>query len=76
MQSLICSFVRDELEEIFQPKLLLHPFTLHLGEMKMKLYAIKKDEKEAWLTALRGALNYSALTEFYEVKVTFPSFPL
>ena len=69
MQSLICSFVREELEEIFQPKLLLHPFTLYMGETKIKFYAIKKEEKEGWLTALRGALSYSALTEFYEVKV-------
>ena len=61
--------MRDELEEILQPKLLFYPISFLFGENKIKLYALKKEEKYSWLTALREALNYASLSDFYDIKV-------
>ncbi|MDR3582291.1 MAG: hypothetical protein P4L67_03395 [Candidatus Pacebacteria bacterium] len=36
---------------------------------KKTFYALKKDEKTAWMKALKEAIGYSNLYDFYELKV-------
>jgi hypothetical protein len=69
MHSLTGSFVREELEEILQPKVLVYPISLFLGETTLRLFALKKEEKLMWMAAFKEALNYSNMSDFYTIKV-------
>lgn len=71
MHSLAGTFIKEELEEIFDKKTILFPFSLCFLHNKKTLYAIKKDEKVGWVKALKEAIGYSSLYDFYELKVTF-----
>ena len=72
MYSLIGSFIKEEMEELFQGKLVLYPFSIVFGETKIRLYAFKKEEKASWLNAFKEALNYSSLSDYYDIKVHAP----
>lgn len=69
MHSLAGTFVKEELEEIFDKKTVLFPFSLCFLHNKKTFYAIKKDEKIGWVKALKEAIGYSSLYDFYELKV-------
>lgn len=69
LHSLKGSFVRKELEEIVDKNTILYPFTLIMGEMKLTLYSLSKDDRESWNSALKGVLGYTSLTDYYEVRV-------
>jgi len=68
MYSLTGSFVREELAEIMQKKLPLYPLRLFFGPTQLVLYAIKKEECEKWVNALKEAIGYSNLSDYYELK--------
>ncbi len=68
MQSLVGTFIKDELEDIFDKKTVLYPFSLYFMHNKKTFYALKKDEKAAWMKALKEAIGYSNLYDFYELK--------
>jgi hypothetical protein len=53
-------------------KTVLYPFSLFLGETKLILYSLAKDDRESWINAFKSAMKYSSLTDFYEVKVDIP----
>ncbi len=68
MYSLAGCFVREELHEVLSSKQVLYPFTLIFGETRMKLYAVKLEEKTRWMKVLKETLNYSSLLDFYDIK--------
>jgi len=68
MYSLTGCFVRDDLQELLTPKQIMYPFTLIFGEFKLKLYAIKQEEKDEWLKVLRDLLKYSSLIDFFDIR--------
>jgi len=47
----------------------LHSFTLSFMQQSIKLYAIKKEEKEGWVTAIKAAVGYSSLYDYYTIQV-------
>jgi hypothetical protein len=67
--SLIGTFVKEELEEIFDKRTVLFPFSLNFLHNKITFHAIKKDEKNGWIKALKDALGYANLYDYYELKV-------
>ncbi len=69
MYSLTGSFVREELAEIMQKKLPLYPLRIYFGPTQLVLYAIKKEECDKWVKALKEAIGYSNLSDYYELKV-------
>ena len=71
MHSLAGTFIKDELEDIFDKKTVLYPFSLYFMQNKKTFYALKKEEKVTWMKALKEAIGYSSLYDFYELKVDF-----
>lgn len=69
MYSLIGSFIKEELQEIMDGKRVMAPFVLFFGANRLKLYALKKEEQEKWINALKDAIGYTKLTDYYELKV-------
>jgi hypothetical protein len=69
MHALTGTFIKNELEEIFDKKTVLHPFSLHFLNNKKFFYALRKDEKTVWMQALKSAVGYANLSDFYELKV-------
>ena len=69
MHSLGNVFIKDELEEIFDRRTVLYPFSLHFMRGKKTLYALKKEERIGWMHALKEAIGYAILSDFYELKV-------
>ena len=69
MHSLAGTFIKDELEDIFDKKTVLYPFSLYFMHNKKTFYALKKDEKVSWMKALKEAIGYSSLYDYYELKV-------
>ncbi len=68
MYSLTGSFIRVELPELVQEKLALYPFRLFFGHSQMVLYALKREEMMKWVNALKEALGYTNLSDFYDMK--------
>jgi hypothetical protein len=66
---LVGLFVKDEGTEVFANKVVLHSFTLSFMQQSIKLYAIKKEEKEGWVTAIKAAVGYSSLYDYYTIQV-------
>lgn len=69
MYSLIGSLIREESEEIMLAKSVLYPFRIFFGPSYLHLYAIKKEEKARWVQALKEAIGYSNLSDYYELRV-------
>ena len=69
LYSLVGLFVKDEGTDVFANKVVLHSFTLSFMQQSIKLYAVKKEEKEAWIKAIKAAVGYSSLYDFYTVQV-------
>ena len=61
--------VREELAEIMQKKLPLYPFKLFFGQTQLALYALKQEERAKWVKALKDAIGYANLSDFYDMKV-------
>lgn len=68
MHTLIGTFIKDELEDIFDKKTVLYPFSLYFMQTKKTFYALKKEEKASWMKALKEAIGYSSLYDYYELK--------
>lgn len=71
MYSLTSTFIKEELEDIFDKKTVLYPFSLYFLHNKKTFYAFKKEDKIAWIKYLKQAIGYSNLYDYYELKVNF-----
>ena len=71
--SLLRGFVKEELEELVQKRIVIYPLCIYCGNSKVTIYSIKREIKDAWVAAFKEALNYSRLTMFYDVQVNFYS---
>jgi len=69
--SLIGSLINENVEEIFVTKFVLFAFKIFFGSTVVQLFAIKKEEKAKWVKALKAAVGYSNLSDFYDLKVFF-----
>ena len=69
LYSLSGGFVKDEGTEQFSKKLTVYSFTLYFAQKSMKLYTIKKEEKDGWVKALKEAIGYSNLYDYYIIGV-------
>ena len=69
MYSLAGVLIREELPELVQVKLPLYPFRLFFGPHQVVLYALKREEREKWIKALKEEIGYSNLSDYYEIKV-------
>jgi calcium-dependent protein kinase len=68
MHSLTGAFLKDESEEVPEGTTVMHPFSLCFMHNKKTFYTYSKDEKLAWMKALKDALGYTNLYDFYELK--------
>ena len=69
LYSLVGTLVREEMEELSIARRALYPFTIFFGPNSVRFYALKKEEQLKWTDALKEAIGYSHLSEFYTVKV-------
>eukprot|EP00826_Nyctotherus_ovalis_P030707 TRINITY_DN2451_c0_g1_i10.p1 TRINITY_DN2451_c0_g1~~TRINITY_DN2451_c0_g1_i10.p1 ORF type:complete len:468 (-),score=156.94 TRINITY_DN2451_c0_g1_i10:465-1868(-) len=67
MYSLAGSYVKQELADIVQKKLPLYPLRIYFGPSQWTLFAIKKEESDRWAKALKDAIGYSNLSDYYEL---------
>lgn len=71
MYSLIGSMIREEVEELMQAKMVLYPFKFFFGPNQLQLYALKREERDTWMTMIKEAIGYSNLSDYYELKVFY-----
>ncbi len=69
LYSLTGTFIKDNGMEQFSKKLIVYAFTLFFDQQSLKLYTIKKEEKDAWVKALKEAIGYSNLYDYYTIGV-------
>ncbi len=69
MHSLTGVFIKEELEELFDKKTVLYPFSLHFLSAKKTLFALKKDERANWVRFLKETIGYATLSDYYEMRV-------
>ena len=67
MYSLTGCFLNQGAPELVQKNVYVFPIIIHLGASKLTLYAVKKDDQDKWVKALKEAIGYSDLTDFYEL---------
>ena len=69
LYSLVGSFVKDEGTGALRKKLTVHSFTLTFTEQSLTFYTIKLEDKDGWVKALKKAIGYSNLNDFYSIGV-------
>ena len=69
MRALTGVFIKEELEEVLDKKQVLCPFSLCFLQRKETLYATNKEDRAKWVKALKAAIGYASLSDFYELKV-------
>lgn len=47
----------------------MFPFSVYFGPKKLKLYALKSEDQQKWVSALKDAIGYSSFNDYYELKV-------
>ncbi len=70
IHSLVGGLIREEGEHLMLSKHVLYPFKIILGASFLTLYAIRKEEKDKWVQAIKEAIGYSNLSDFYDLKVS------
>jgi hypothetical protein len=66
MLSLVGVYIKDEMEEVLDKKTVLHPFKLIFPSKTRVYYLLKKQDKVQWMNAIKKAIGYANLTDFYE----------
>lgn len=68
MNSLIGCFVKEEPEEEISGKK-LYPFSIIISQTKSrKYYAEKTEDRNMWVNAIKTAVGYANITDYYELK--------
>jgi serine/threonine protein kinase len=70
MHSLVGTFIKEELDEIINKKMVVYPFSLRFVQNKKTFYSIRKEDKDEWIKNLKEAIGYSSLYDYYELKET------
>jgi calcium-dependent protein kinase len=68
MHSLVGVYLKDELEEFLDKKTVLYPFKLIFPNKARTYYLLSKTDKEKWMDAIKKAVGYSNLFDYYELK--------
>ena len=68
MHSLIGVFIKDEVDEHLDANTVLYPFSLIFPGKKRTFYLVNKDQRNKWCDAIKKAIGYSSLFDFYEFK--------
>lgn len=71
MHNLSGVFIKDDSEEYLDSTTVLYPFTLIFpGNKPRTYYLLNKDDKAKWMTAIKQAIGYSNLFDYYDIKET------
>lgn len=69
MQSLVGVHIKNEIEETMEDTVtVLHPFMLIFPNKKRIYYLKSKGEKEKWMNAIKKAIGYANVFDFYEFR--------
>jgi serine/threonine protein kinase len=68
MLSLVGVYIKDEMEEVLDKKTVLYPFKLTFPSKTRVYYLLKKQDKIQWMEAIKKAIGYANLADFYEFK--------
>jgi hypothetical protein len=70
MKSLSGVYIKEEANTLHETGEPLFPFTL-IFPNKRRIYYLKSlEEKNKWVNAIKNAIGYSSLSDFYEVGAT------
>ena len=70
MRTLYGSSLQEDIAELLPGKATVHPLKLAYGPHSETFYALKLEEKESWLSAMRQVLPRPRISDFYEMQVT------
>jgi len=48
---------------------MVYAFTLHVAHKAFKFYTVKKEEKDCWIKAVKEAIGYANLYDYYTLGV-------
>lgn len=68
MQNLVGVHIKNEADEIIDEKTVLHPFMLIFPNKRRVYYLRTQAEKERWMNAIKKAIGYANVYDFYEFK--------
>ena len=71
MHILVGSYIKEELEEIMDKRNVLYPFSIYTGKKIRTYYAATMPEKAKWVIAIKEAIGYSNLFDYYEIGVNY-----
>jgi len=70
MHNLVGVFIKEEPEEVIEG-VTFYAFKLIFPGNKQRTYYLqKKEEKEQWVSAIKKAIGYASLFDYYEIKET------
>ena len=69
MRSLMSCFIKEELPEKTEEKIMIFPFTIvYTNALSKKYYAESKIEYVKWCDTIKQMIGYSNLTDYYDIK--------
>lgn len=69
MHSLVGVYVKEQKEETLEGGVTLYPFKLFFpGNKGRSYYLIVKEERDNWIKAIKNAIGYANMDDFYEIK--------
>ena len=69
MHSLVGCFIKEEPVDILQNKFVLYPFSIYIGKKVRTYYCNTMEAKNEWVAALKSAIGYHDLFDYYEIGV-------
>lgn len=67
MKSLSGVYLKEELEEVMDSGKVLYPFMLIFPNKRRIYYLSNKEDKDKWISAIKRAIGYASLTDFYDL---------
>lgn len=67
MKSLAGVYLKEELEEFSDNGKVMYPFMLIFPNKRRIYYLSTKEEKDAWISAIKKSIGYASLHDFYEL---------
>ena len=69
MHSLIGVFIKAEKEEQLDQKTVIYPMKLYFPMNKVRVYYTRtKDERNKWVNAIKQAIGYAQVEDYYEIQ--------
>jgi len=70
MWTLKGTFIELCKNEVMKNDLDAYPFIIHFSKnYGLKLFTLKSEQRDKWVTTMKGVLKYSSFSDFYKLRV-------